>query len=89
MPITQSAKKTAKRALKLRQRNFDFKLRMKMAIKKFNKAIEKWDTVTKEQVSTIYKYIDKCVKVGVLKKKNGGRKKHNVAVAFDKATASK
>ena len=41
MPITQSAKKTAKRALKLRQRNFDFKLRMKMAIKKFNKAIEK------------------------------------------------
>ena len=40
--------------------------------------------MTKEQVSTIYKYIDKCVKVGVLKKKNGGRKKHNIAVMFDK-----
>ena len=57
---------------------------MKMAIKKFRKAIEKWETVTQEQVSTIYKYIDKCVKVGVLKKKNGGRKKHNIAVMFDK-----
>ena len=55
-----------------------------MAIKKFRKAIEKWETVTQEQVSTIYKYIDKCVKVGVLKKKNGGRKKHNIAVMFDK-----
>ena len=57
---------------------------MKMAIKKFRKAIEKWEPVTKEQVSTIYKYIDKCVKVGVLKKKNWGRKKHNIAVMFDK-----
>ena len=41
MPITKSAKKSAKRALVLHQRNFDFKLRMKMAIKKFRKAIEK------------------------------------------------
>lgn len=57
---------------------------MKMAIKKFRKAIEKWEPVTKEEVSTIYKYIDKCVKIGVLKKKNGGRKKHNIAVMFDK-----
>ena len=84
MPITQSAKKAVRRSLKLRQRNFDFKLRMKMAIKKFRKAIEKGDKVTQEQVNTIYKYIDKCVKVGILKKKNWGRKKHNIAVMFDK-----
>ncbi len=70
MPITKSAKKSARRSLELRQRNFDFKLRMKMAIKKFRKAIEKGEKVTQEQVSTIYKYIDKCVKVGILKKKN-------------------
>ena len=55
-----------------------------MAIKKFRKAIEKWEKVTQEQVSTIYKYNDKCVKVGILKKKNWGRKKHNIAVMFDK-----
>ena len=43
---------------------------MKMAIKKFRKAVEKGEKVTPEQVSTIYKYIDKCTKVGILKKKN-------------------
>lgn len=89
MPITQSAKKAVRRSLKLRQRNFDFKLRMKMAIKKFRKAVEKGEKVTPEQVSTIYKYIDKCTKVGILKKKNWGRKKHNIAVAYDKATKAK
>jgi len=41
MPITKSAKKAAKRSIKLRQRNFDFKLRMKMAIKKLRKSLEK------------------------------------------------
>ncbi len=86
MPITQSAKKAVRRSLKLRQRNFDFKLRMKMAIKKFKKSIEKGETVTQEQVSTIYKYIDKCVKVWVLKKKNWGRKKHNIAVLFNQTS---
>lgn len=89
MPITQSAKKAVRRSLKLHQRNFDFKLRMKMAIKKFKKSVEKWEPVTKEQVSTIYKYIDKCVKVGILKKKNWGRKKHNIAVMFDKVSKAK
>ena len=41
MPITKSAKKAAKRSLKLRDRNSEFKLRMKMAMKKFKKSIEK------------------------------------------------
>ncbi len=41
MPITSSAKKAVKRSEKLRQRNSEFKLRMKMAIKKFKKSIEK------------------------------------------------
>jgi len=41
MPITKSAKKAARRSLKLQKRNFEFKLRMKMAIKKFKKSAEK------------------------------------------------
>jgi ribosomal protein S20 len=41
MPITKSAKKASQRSLKLRERNSEFKLRMKMAIKKFKKSIEK------------------------------------------------
>jgi ribosomal protein S20 len=41
MPIIKSAKKAARRSIKLRQRNSEFKLRMKMAIKKFKKSLEK------------------------------------------------
>jgi len=41
MPITKSAKKAAKRSLVLQARNKEFKLRMKMEMKKFVKRIEK------------------------------------------------
>ena len=51
------------RAEKLEKRNKDFKLRMKMAMKKFIKAIEKGEEVKVEQLSNIYKAIDKCLKV--------------------------
>ena len=79
MPITKSAKKAAKRSLKLRDRNSEFKLRMKMAMKKFKKSIEKWETDSPDELNNIYKFIDKCVKVGVIKKKNWARKKSNMA----------
>ena len=89
MPITKSAKKAAKRSIKLRQRNSDFKLRMKMAIKKFRKSLEKWDSISQDDLNNIYKYIDKCVKVWVIKKKNGSRKKSNMAKLFDSANKAK
>jgi len=41
MPITKSAEKAAKRSEKLRERNSNFKIRMKMAIKKFMKNMTK------------------------------------------------
>ena len=63
MPITKSAKKAMNRAEKLAKRKNDFKLIMKMAIKKFIKAIEKCEEVKVEQLSNIYKAIDKCLKV--------------------------
>jgi len=83
MPIIKSAKKAAKRSIKLRQRNFEFKLRMKMAIKKFKKSIENWEKVTQDDLDKIYKYIDKCVKTWIIKKKNWSRKKSNMAKLFD------
>ena len=86
MPITSSAKKAVKRSEKLRQRNSEFKLRMKMAIKKFKKSIEKWDKVTIEDLAIVYKVIDKCTKINLIKKKNGSRKKSNMAKLFDAAT---
>jgi ribosomal protein S20 len=41
MPITKSAKKAMKRSIVLKDRNSEFKLRMKMAIKKFVKSVVK------------------------------------------------
>jgi len=46
MPITKSAKKAVSRSQTLAVRNRDFKLRMKIAMKKFIKAIEKGEKVT-------------------------------------------
>jgi ribosomal protein S20 len=45
MPITKSAKKAANRSLVFQKRNNEFKLRMKMAIKKFLKSISKAEKV--------------------------------------------
>ena len=63
MPITKSAIKAAHRSLVLQKRNSEFKLRMKMAIKKLLKNITKSQKVTPEELNVVYKYIDKCMKV--------------------------
>ena len=87
MPITKSAKKAAKRSLVLQKRNNEFKLRMKMAIKKFLKSVSKKEAVGQEDINNVYKFIDKCTKVGVIKKNTAARKKARVAKAFSKKNA--
>jgi len=78
MPITKSAKKAAKRSIVLRRRNHEFKVRMKMAIKKFLKN----ETRTQDELNNVYKYIDKCYKVWIIKKNTAARKKSRVAKAL-------
>ncbi len=53
---------------------------MKMAIKKFLKNPNK----SQEELNMVYKYIDKCMKVGVIKKNTAARKKARVAKALAK-----
>ena len=86
MPITKSAKKAASRSIVLQKRNNEFKLRMKMAIKKFLKSINKAEKVGQEDLNKVYKFIDKCQKVGVIKKNTASRKKSRVAKMFAKKT---
>ena len=57
-----------------------------MAIKKFLKSISKAEKVWQEELNNIYKFIDKCQKVGVIKKNTAARKKSRVAKAFAKQT---
>ncbi|AHB41135.1 TPA: 30S ribosomal protein S20 [Patescibacteria group bacterium] len=89
MPVTKSAKKALSRSLKLQQRNYDFKLRMKMAIKKFMKNLTKGVVVAETEVQNLYKYIDKACKVGVLKKQTAARRKSRVAKMFNVAQKTK
>ncbi|MDR0607839.1 MAG: 30S ribosomal protein S20 [Candidatus Peribacteria bacterium] len=84
MPITTSAKKAMNRSQKLEKRNKDFKIRMKMAMKKFIKSIERGEKVAVADLSNLYKRIDKCQKVGILKPRNAGRKKARMAKMFHK-----
>ena len=83
MPITKSAKKAHARSVKLHQRNYDFKLRMKMAIKKFMKNLTKGVDIAEDELHVLYKYIDKACKVGVLKKQTAARRKSRVAKLFN------
>ena len=55
-----------------------------MAIKKFLKSITKGEKVAQEDLNNVYKFIDKCTKVGVIKKNTASRKKSRVAKAFAK-----
>jgi small subunit ribosomal protein S20 len=80
MPITKSAKKANNRSFVFQKRNNEFKLRMKMAIKKFLKNPNK----SQDELNIIYKYIDKCNKVGIIKKNTASRKKSRVAKALAK-----
>lgn len=83
MPITKSAKKAHARSLKLHKRNYDFKLRMKMAIKKFMKNIAKGADIAESELQLLHKYIDKACKVGVLKKQTAARKKSNITKIYN------
>ena len=63
MPIIKSAKKAMRRSAVLQKRNSEFKLRMKMAIKKFIKSIAKAEALTLEDLKKVYKFVDKCAKI--------------------------
>ena len=58
-----------------------------MAMKKFIKALEKGEKVEAGQLSTLYKNIDKCLKVGILKKRNASRKKARMAKIYHTSLA--
>lgn len=58
---------------------------MKMGIKKFIKSISKGDAVTNEDLSNVYKAIDKCAKIWLIKKKTAARKKSTIARLYNGA----
>jgi len=60
-----------------------------MAIKKFMKNISKGVAIAETEMQTLYKYIDKACKVGVLKKQTAARRKSRVAKIFNESKKQK
>ena len=80
MAITKSAKKSHKRSLVLRQRNLDFKIAMKKAIRDLKKGVEeKEDAKTLMWLlSAAFSQIDKAKSRHIIHRKNADRKKHRL-----------
>jgi len=80
MAITKSAKKSHKRSLVLRQRNLDFKIAMKKAIRDLKKGVEeKKDAKTlMSLMSVAFSKIDKASQRYIIHRKNADRKKHRL-----------
>ncbi len=75
MAIIKSAKKANKRSKKLAKRNLVIKDAMKSAIRKLRQLVTTGKKVKSDDLSKVYSVIDKAVKVNIIHKKNGQRKK--------------
>ncbi len=85
MPNTKSAKRALRRSLKRRERNRAIKSRIKTLQKKLINLAESGDEEALKQVwREFQKRVDKAVKVGVLHRNTGNRKKSRTAAQIMK-----
>jgi len=88
MPITKSAKKAAKQALKRRDVNVVFKESMKTAIKAVKKAVDTQADNIGELVVHAQKRIDKASKRFIITKQSASRKKSTLMKSMNDVGAS-
>ena len=80
MPITRSAKKALRQSAKREARNFIYKTKIKDLTKKALLFISQNKPQELAQIlPSLYKALDKSVKVGVLKKNTAARRKSRFA----------
>lgn len=80
MPNTKAAKKALRQNQKNRERNLKRKRVIKDSVKKYKKLIEDGKKKkAKEQLSQVYKTIDKMAKVNYIKERKAKRMKSNLA----------
>jgi len=71
MPITKSAKKALRQNIRRRKMNVKRKSELKAVIKQFKK--------TRENLSQVYKKLDKAAKTGLIKKNKASRLKSRLS----------
>lgn len=84
MPIKKAAKKHLRQSTKRRTRNLAVKTNLKENIKNFRGLVlNKKISEAKIQLQKCYKFLDKAVKYGVIKKNNASRRKSRLARALN------
>jgi small subunit ribosomal protein S20 len=79
MPIKKSAKKALRQSFKRRARNLTYKRKIKKLTKEIRKLIsQKKIKEAKSLLPQIYKFLDKAIKIGVVKKNTAARKKSRI-----------
>ncbi len=85
MPNTNAAKKALRQNKRRHQKNLQRKKKMKEAIKQYKNLINKGkDKKGKEQLSEVYKVVDKLEKVGYFNKSKSKRIKSRLAKKLNK-----
>lgn len=76
MPITKSAKKALRQSLRRKEKNLEWKIKMKEFKNKIEKLVkEKKIEEAKKLLPQYYKTMDKAAKNNIIKKNNASRKK--------------
>lgn len=90
MPITKSAKRALRKSLKRKERNLEWKRKIKNAFKEIKKLIaEKKIEEAKNFLPKVYKILDKAAKIGVIKERKADRIKSKISKAISKSQKSK
>lgn len=87
MPITKSAKKALRQALKRRKGNLAYKKTLKNLVKEAKALFsQNKKEEAKKLLPKIYKALDKAAKAGVIKKNTASRRKSRLAVLLQSSS---
>jgi len=88
MPITKSAKRALRQSQKRRIRNIQKKQKIKNLLKEVRNLVsQKKIEEAKKLLPQVYKFLDKAVKVGVIKKNTAARKKSRITKLISRAVS--
>jgi small subunit ribosomal protein S20 len=88
MAITKSAKKAIRSSQAKRERNIEYKDKIKGLVKEAKTLVlAKKMAEAKKLLPNIYSALDKAAKVGVIKKNNASRRKSRLTQLIDKKIA--
>ena len=85
MAITKSARKAIRQTARRRERNFEYRDKIKILVKEVRTLVaQKKIDEAKKILPQVYQILDKAAKVGVIKVNNASRRKSRIAQSIGK-----